>query len=83
MVGNVTHGHRKLRNFQLPSLMLRGVSSDSSVCQLSQSRRLQCSIRRLEPLSISTVAIAAWRQERHKEGSIRRTMRNLVSSFFM
>jgi hypothetical protein len=61
--------------------MLRGVSSVSSVCQLSQSNRLQWSIRRFDPFSISTVAIAAWRQERQREGSKSRTMRSFVFSF--
>jgi len=61
--------------------MLRGVSSDSSVCQLSQSSRLQWSIRRFDPFSISTVAMAAWRQERQRDGSRSRTMRSFVFSF--
>src|SRR5438552_5082467 len=61
--------------------MLFGVSSLSSVCQLSQSSRLQCSIRRLVPFSISTVAIAACRHDRQRLGSRSLTMRSLVFSF--
>ena len=58
----------------------RGVSSVSSVCQLSQSKRLQCSILRLFPLDISTVARAAYWQERHIEGFKSRTIFSFVFS---
>ncbi len=48
---------------------------------MSQSRRLQCHIRRREPSAISTVTTAANGQERQSDGSRRFTVWGLVSSF--
>jgi hypothetical protein len=62
------------------SLTCTGLSgSRPAISQLSQSSRLQCSIRRTEPSCICTVAMDANRQDMHRAGSISVTMRRWLS----
>lgn len=60
--------------------ILRGLSSNSSICQLSQSKRMQCIIFLTVSFCISTVATFEKRQEMHSAGSIKRTIFKRVFS---